>query len=80
MSRATFPSSSTAAAAAFATRTHNRMINQNGDYADAVRKGQITAWAIPYQVTSSPAWFVNVKSRCLDTLSQAERDALDPGP
>lgn len=80
MSRANFPASSSAAATAFAARTHNRMISQNGDYANAVAKNQILAWALPYQTTSAVGWFVNVKSRCLDTLSQAERDALDPGP
>jgi hypothetical protein len=65
-------------AQAMADKIHEWMIANDAAYAQSVKDGHTKAWAIPYQDKDednkiiSPAWFVNVKERSVNSLSAAE--------
>lgn len=70
------------AAQSFADEVHDRMIENDKDYAARVESGQTTAWAIPYQELDenekplSSSWYVNLKDRCLKVLTTQERSSI----
>jgi hypothetical protein len=65
-------------AQAMADKIHQWMIANDAAYAQSVKDGHTTAWAIPYQDKDkdnkviNPDWFVNVKERSVKSLSAAE--------
>lgn len=68
-----------------AVSIHNRLIAADPDYALAVQRGEITAWARPYQDTDrngvpipGSTWYVNTKERIRTVLTPEEQAVLRP--
>lgn len=67
-----------AEAQAYADKIHADLIATDPAYAKSVATGGTTAWAIPYQLSGSKAWCVNVKPRCLTAVKEADKAKLKP--
>jgi hypothetical protein len=77
--------STKAAAQAECDTIHAQMVAIDPGYAASVAKGQITAWAKPYQdldlstgLPINSLWYVNTKDRCKAVLTASEKTALKP--
>jgi hypothetical protein len=64
----------------FADKTHAWLIANNPAYARSVAIGQTLRWAFPYQDATPTVWGVNVKDRCMGSLTVPEVSALKPVP
>lgn len=67
-----------AEAQAAADALHVEMQKKDKDYEASVKAGHTTAWAIPYQLSGSKAWCVNVKDRGLKAVEAADVSKLKP--
>ncbi len=67
-----------AEAQACADQIHADLIATDAAYAKSVAEGGTTAWAIPYQLTGTKMWCVNVKPRCLTAVKEADKAKLKP--
>jgi hypothetical protein len=63
-----------------AAAIHAWLIANNPAYARSVAIGQTLRWAFPYQDATPTVWGVNVKDRCMGSLSVPEVSALKPVP
>lgn len=64
----------------FADKIHAWMISNIPHYARSVLAGQTLRWAIPYQDEVPTVWGVNVKDRCIGSLTAPEVSALKSIP
>lgn len=78
MSNTRLEFSTEAEAQAYADKIHQDMIATDPAYAKSVATGGTTAWAIPYQLSGSKMWCVNVKERCLKVIAEADKTKLKP--
>lgn len=67
-----------AEAQAYADAIHAKLQAVDPAYAASVAAGHTTAWAIPYQLSGSKAWCVNVKDRGAIGIKTTDAAKLKP--